>query len=71
VVGNLTRAGDELARAAGAVHSLTAQESPTVHNVNAALKEITRAADALRLLAEMLEQQPDAVWRGKRQTTAP
>lgn len=71
VVGNLTRAGDELARAAGAVHSLTTQESPTVHNVNAALKEITRAANALRQLAEMLEQQPDAVWRGKRQTPTP
>jgi paraquat-inducible protein B len=66
VVGNLTRAGDELARAAGAVRILTEQEAPTVQNVNAALKEITRAADALRLLAEMLEQQPDAIWRGKK-----
>jgi len=29
---------EELARAAGAVHSLTGQESPTVANVNAALR---------------------------------
>ena len=29
------------------------------------------AADALRLLAETLEQQPDAIWRGKRAKTAP
>ena len=71
MVGNLTKASEELAKAASAVHSLTEQESPTVTSVNAALKEITRAADALRLLAETLEQQPDAIWRGKRQKTAP
>ena len=65
-VKNLTRAADELAKAAAAVRSLTGQESPTVQHTNAALKEITRAADALRLLAETLEEQPDAVWRGKR-----
>ncbi|RLJ67588.1 MlaD family protein [Sulfurisoma sediminicola] len=69
MVKNLTQAADELARAAAAVRSLTAQESPTVQGANAALKEIARAADALRLLAETLEQQPDAVWRGKRKKT--
>jgi paraquat-inducible protein B len=53
------------------VRKLTEQESPTVDNVNAALKEIARAADALRLLAETLEQQPDAIWRGKKQKTVP
>jgi paraquat-inducible protein B len=71
MVGNMTKASEELAKAAAAVRKLTEQESPTVANVNAALKEITRAADALRLLAETLEQQPDAIWRGKRQKTTP
>lgn len=71
MVSNLTSASEELARAAGAVRNLTGQESPTVANVNAALKEIARAANALRLLAETLEQQPEAIWRGKRQQTAP
>jgi len=71
VVTGMTRASEELARAATAVRSLTEQQSPTVGNVNAALKEIARAADALRLLAETLEQQPDAIWRGKRPKTAP
>jgi paraquat-inducible protein B len=65
-VKNLTRAADELANAAVAVRKLTEQESPTVQSTNAALKEIARAADALRQLAETLEEQPDAVWRGKR-----
>jgi paraquat-inducible protein B len=70
-VKNLTRAADELAKAAAAVRSLTEQESPTVQHTNAALKEIARAADALRKLAETLEDQPDAVWRGKRRKHEP
>ncbi len=71
MVGNMTRASEELAKAASAVRALAEQESPTVTSVNAALKEIARAADALRVLAETLEQQPDAIWRGKRPKTAP
>ena len=67
----MTQASDELAKAAAAVRSLSEQESPTTQSLNAALKEIARAADALRLLAETLEQQPDAIWRGKRQKTGP
>lgn len=63
---NMTQASDELAKAALAVRNLAEQDSPTVSNVNAALKEIARAAAALRLLAEMLERQPDAIYRGKR-----
>ncbi|MBS1219941.1 MAG: hypothetical protein H6R21_3074, partial [Proteobacteria bacterium] len=30
-----------------------------------------RAADALRRLAETLEEQPDAIYRGKRQKSTP
>ena len=71
MVAGMTQASDDLAKAASAVRKLTEQESPTVSNVNAALKEIARAADALRLLAETLEQQPDAIWRGKKQKSAP
>lgn len=66
VVRNMTRASDELAQAAAAMRALSAPESPTVQQANAALKEIARAADALRKLAETLEEQPDAIYRGKR-----
>lgn len=66
MVGNMVRASDELAKAAASLHSLTAQDSPTVQHMNATLKEISRAADALRSLAQMLEEQPDAIYRGKR-----
>lgn len=71
MVAGMTQASEDLAKAAASVRKLTEQESPTVDNVNATLKEIARAADALRLLAETLEQQPDAIWRGKRQKTSP
>ncbi len=71
MVSNMVRATDELAKAAASLRSLTAQDSPTVKNMNATLKEVSRAADALRLLAETLEQQPDAIYRGKRQKSTP
>jgi paraquat-inducible protein B len=71
MVANLTRAGDELANAAAALRSLAAQDSPTVQQTNAALKEISRAADALRRLAELLNEQPDALYRGKREKSSP
>jgi paraquat-inducible protein B len=66
MVGNMSRASDQLAKAATALQDLAARDSPTVRNMNAAMKEIARAAAALRALAELLEQQPDAIYRGKR-----
>lgn len=71
LVKNLTQASEELAGAAKAVRGLAEAESPTVQNVNQALKEIARAAQALRQLAELLEQQPDAILRGKRKVENP
>jgi paraquat-inducible protein B len=71
MVSNMVRASDELAKAATALQRLTAQESPTVQSTNNALKEISRAADALRRLGELLEEQPDAIYRGKRKKNEP
>lgn len=62
---SITRAGDELTAAAGALQTLTDTQSPTVQHLNTAAEEIARAARALRQLAETLEQQPEAVLRGK------
>jgi len=61
----LEKAGGELARAAENVQRLSTDEAPTVARLNEALREISRAARALRLLAETLEQQPESMWRGK------
>lgn len=58
-------AGDELGQAARTVRLLADEESPTLQQLTASLKELSRAARSLRLLAESLEQQPEAVIRGK------
>lgn len=71
LVRNLTQAGAELAGAAQTVRHLAESESPTVQHANQALQEIARAAEALRKLAELLEQQPDAILRGKRKSENP
>jgi len=62
---DITRASTELANAAKAIQLLADDESPTVQHISASLQEISRAARSLRLLAENLEQQPEAVLRGK------
>ena len=71
MVRNLTQASAELAGAAQTVRRLAEAESPTVQHANQALKEIARAAEALRQLADLLEQQPDAILRGKRKPENP
>lgn len=71
LVRNLAQASAELASAAQAVRRLAESESPTVQHANQALKETARAAEALRKLAELLEQQPDAILRGKRKVENP
>ena len=62
---DITQASTELANAAQAIQQIADDESPTVQRINASLQEISRAARSLRLLAENLEQQPEAVIRGK------
>lgn len=63
---NVGQASRELASAAQSIRELAAAESPTTLQLNAALQEVSRTARALRLLAETLEQQPEAILRGKR-----
>lgn len=67
IVITMKRASQELTNAAKAVHDLAEEESPAIYGLNSAMQEITRAARALRVLAETLEQQPEAILRGKRQ----
>ena len=66
MVASLGKAGEELAKTAQALQELAGEGSPTLQQLNTALQEIGRAARALRLLAETLEQQPEAVLEGKR-----
>ncbi|HLA39625.1 MAG TPA: hypothetical protein VJ417_06500, partial [Candidatus Glassbacteria bacterium] len=66
MVASLTKTSEELAKTAKALQGLAGEGSPTMQHFNTALQEVSRAARALRLLAETLEQQPEAVLKGKR-----
>lgn len=48
------------------VEGLASADSPTLYQLNAALQEVTRASRSLQALANTLEQQPEALLRGKR-----
>ncbi len=62
---SMSEAGTELAGAARELQQLADEESPIVQRFSQSLQEISRAARALRQLAQSLEQQPEAVLRGK------
>ena len=62
---NLNRASEELAGAALAVERLAGEGSPTAAGLYEMLQEISRAAHAMRMLVETLEQQPQSIFWGK------
>ncbi len=64
---HMTAASDQLARAAINLRDLANDESPTVQHLNLAIEEISRSARALRLMANTIEQQPESLFRGKRE----
>lgn len=59
-------AGQQVEGAAQSMKELTSEDSPTIQHLNSALLEISRLSRAMRLLAETLEQQPEAIITGKR-----
>lgn len=61
----ITRAGQQVDAAARGVADLTHEDSQTIQHLNTTLLEIARSARAMRLLAETLEQQPEAIIKGK------
>jgi paraquat-inducible protein B len=65
VVQDLRRVSTELARAAAAVADVAQDEAPLNQNLQRALKDIAQAARALRELADTLDQQPEAVLKGR------
>jgi len=48
------------------VEGLASADSPTLYQLNTALQEVSRAGRSLQSLANTLEQQPEALIRGKR-----
>jgi paraquat-inducible protein B len=62
------KAGDELARAAQQLGTLTAADGALAQDTQRALADVSRAARALRELADLLERHPDALLRGRQET---
>jgi len=65
LVQQLQRAADAVAQSAVALRQATAADAPLVRGGEQALQDLSRAARALRELAETLEQQPEALLRGR------
>jgi paraquat-inducible protein B len=66
VLARTQQAADELARAAAALAAMAGEDSSLRRRTDEALVEVARAARALRELAQLLEQQPEAILRGRR-----
>ncbi len=64
--GTLSQISEKLVGTAETVRQLADEDSPTVQHLDMSLQEISRAARALRVLLESLEQQPEALFYGKR-----
>ena len=51
------------------IDGLVSEDSATTYELNKALRELAQAGRALQLLAKTLEEQPEALIRGKREET--
>lgn len=58
----------ELDKASGSVHQSFSEDAPLVNQLTDTLKEISRSAQAFRTLSETIDQQPEALLRGKQAT---
>ncbi len=63
---NIIQVSERLIGTAETLQQVADEDSPTVQHLNTSLQEISRTARALRLLLESLEQQPEAIFYGKR-----
>lgn len=61
----LQRSLVELDKASNSVHQSFSEDAPLVNQLNETLKEISRSAQAFRTLSETIDQQPEALLRGK------
>jgi len=69
VAPELSAAMAEGKKALTTAQDVLASESPLQQDLRNALREIARAAESLRILADMLDRQPEALIRGKKETT--
>lgn len=62
---DLTVAIESFEQSMGSIDAVTSADSATIYQLNATMRDLSRASRALRQLAETLEQQPEAVIQGK------
>lgn len=65
LVKSVQQTADELARSAAALRATTADDSLMMQNLDRALRDVSRAARAVRELADSIDQQPDMLIRGR------
>ena len=68
VLGPVQVAAEELARTAAALRTATSEEGSTTLGLQRAMADVSRAARAVRELAEQIEQQPQSLIRGREAT---
>ena len=66
LLASVRQATDELTRSAAALRQAAGDDSALMQNVDGALQEIRRTSRAVRGVADLLEQQPEAVLRGRK-----
>ena len=60
---------DQINKTATSIDNSFSEDAPLINQLNSTLNDISRSAQAFRSLSETLEQQPEAVLRGKNSTT--
>ena len=68
LMASVQKAADELALSAVALRAATSDDSASLQSVQRAMGDVSRAARSVRELADLIEQQPQALIRGR---TAP
>lgn len=66
-LGSLEQAAGEFGKAMQQIDGLVGEDSATTWQLNQALRELTQAGRALQSLARTLEEQPEALLRGKQE----
>jgi len=61
----LQKSLDHFNRTAQTLNHTLSEDSPLVHQLNTTLQDVSESARAFRNLSETIEQQPEAIWRGK------
>lgn len=62
----LQKSLDQFTKTAETINHVFSEDAPLVNQLHTTLQDISTSARAFRSLGETLEQQPEAIWRGKK-----